>query len=408
MSPVRMPIVVVAVVVALGAACGSGGSEFSPCGVADSGTGETPVCGEGLFCVCATGTCAEEWTECTTGYRFVGGDRLCISPAQRVAVIRSDPADHAACGGGGDADADGAGDAEAEAEAAEADDGPPDEAHDGSGIIELSVFSGEEIYRTPFDRRSVSRTLTFPVPRPYSDITLEFRLRSGCPSLCERSPRTVSVTLGLDDTTTVEVFRAVTPFGADRTWLADVTDLAEWFGGERTVTASIDTVEGAWEIDLRVLFTPGTPPRDVLALIPIEYDPAVSSATDLPERRISIPSGAASAVLLWRATGHDEDGTGCDETCPKHFLASVDGTDRIDVVPWRTDCADFAAANPGTDPLIVGMERSGWCPADVVPAASVDATAWLPSGNHTFDARIEGVEAAGGRWRVSLDLVLYR
>jgi|GEM_PF-5925435 len=231
-----------------------------PCGVVDPATGEVPACGPGLFCDCVMHQCAEPEATCATGYRVAEFGGLCLSPAQVARLVASTPEDHPAClepdgGPDGDADADADADAGADGDAdAREDVGEPDDAgsEDGEagGPIELAIFSREEMYASPTDRRRISRDFGFPVVQDYQRITVRLRVHTGCPTFCDPLARLATVRLGLDGGGEVELLRAVTPFGGDAEWTEDVTDLAPLLTWIHPVSVTLDTTEGGWEVDL--------------------------------------------------------------------------------------------------------------------------------------------------------------
>lgn len=400
---------IVAAAFASAPACGGVGAAGTPtpCGAVDPATGLVAHCGEGGWCVCnpATRGCAVAHRPCVTGYLFPTG--LCISPADLLTLVPSTPSERTPCPAGDDADVqdDAGADIEEDAVPEDADDieDPPD----GPRTIELTVFAGEQVYAAPADRREVAREFVFPLSQPYERVLLEYRLRMGCPQVCETTARLTNVTMRMEDGTTVELLRAMTPIGAGGVFTEDLTDLAAWLVGRKRLAVFVDVVDGAWVVDLRLLMSTGEPPRDVLAAIPLAYNREMTAATPSPSRRIRIPAGAASAVLRYRASGHGADAEGCDERCPRRSAIAIDGADSIAIVPWRTDCADFVDANPAADPGDVAVPRSGWCPADLVRTETLDATPWLAPGARTIDLRIEEM-APAAVWAASLDLVTYR
>ena len=404
-----------------------------PCGVVDPATGEVPACGPGLFCDCGTHECAEPEATCATGYRVAEFGGLCLSPAQVARLVASTPEDHPAClepdggpdgepdgGPDGDADADADGDADgdedgdadaredvAEPDVVEPDDAGPEDGEAG-GPIELAIFSREEMYASPTDRRRISRDFGFPVARDYQRITVRFRVHTGCPTFCDPLARVATVRLGLDGGGEVELLRAVTPFGGDAEWTEDVTDLAPLLTWVHPVIVTLDTTEGGWEVDLWMTFEPGPPPREVLRVVPLFDHANYRVPADISPVLVRMPVGVAGAALRYRFTGHSTTGEGCDESCERTVTVSVDGAPRLEHTPWRTDCASFVAVNPLGDPAVVSRARSGWCPGDRVRTVVTDFTPWLSGLDQVFDMEIPEVDPATGSWRVSAVLVLYR
>jgi hypothetical protein len=174
------------------------------------------------------------------------------------------------------------------------------------------------------------------------------------------------------------------------------------------VIVTLDTAEGAWQIDLSFFFEPGPPPREVRSVIPLLDQDDYRSATDVIPVLARMPTGVTAAAVRYRFTGHSTTGTGCDETCGRSVYVSIDGTQRLEVAPWRTDCAAFVGVNPLADAAVVGLARAGWCPGDLVRTATSDVTPWLTGLDLVFDLEIPEVDPTTGTWRVSAALVVYR
>ncbi|MBI5498895.1 MAG: hypothetical protein HY907_01520 [Deltaproteobacteria bacterium] len=424
------------------AGCESSAREPGPCGILEPATGEVRVCGEGQSCLCGnvrdTGRCAISQPLCSGRYQFATGTMECLSPAQADRLIPSTPADHPACPSVEDADAEAEADAESDADAsydadAEADrgadeatpdvdavdgdegvedstteDAADDGAGDGGAPVEIIVFAGEELRAGTPDRRTAARDIGFPVPRPFERIVLEYDLHTACPVLCDPLARVTTVRLDVDGGRTIELLRAVTPFGEDASWVEDLTYLAPVLQLRHRVSVFIDTTEGAYEVDLRFVFTPGTPPREVRSVTPLLDETAWTATSDPAEQIVTVPFGAAGAALIYRLTGHATGGTGCDETCARTATVTIDGVPRLEIAPWRDDCGDFVADNPLGDPAVVALARSGWCPADLVRTGVSDVSAWLASDDHFIDLTINDIDPATGSWRASMVLVIYR
>jgi hypothetical protein len=348
---------------------------------------------------------------------------LCLSPAQVAGLVPSTPENRPMCGvwdGGPDVEADAEPDTEPEdgADATEAEvDVPVDDAgsddvgeEDGEAgaPIELVIFSREEMYAGPVDRRRISRDVSFPVPQDFRRVSVRLRVFTGCPTACDPLPRVATVRVGVDGGGELELLRAVTPFGGDADWTEDVTDFASLFTWTHPVSVTLDTAEGAFEISLSMIFEPGPPPRDVLEIIPLFDATDFTAASDSPVELARMPAGVGSAAVHYRFTGHSTTGSGCDETCERAPSISIDGTPRLELSPWRTDCASFVAANPGGEPSVVSLDRSGWCPGDLVHPGISDVTPWLTGLDLVFDMEIPEIDPTTGTWRASAALVLYR
>lgn len=391
-----------------------------PCGAFDPGSGEIPACGADGWCVCGSGACAVAEASCSTGYRLAEPGGLCLSPAQALGLVPSTPTDRPLCGvwdGGPDAEPDagpedGVGDDGADlAPDAREDVGADDvvvEDGEAGAPIELVIFSREEMYSAPVVRRRIARDMSFPVPQDFQRIAVRLRLYTGCPTNCDPGAPVATVRLGLDGGGELELLRGVAPVGGDIDWTEDVTDYAPLFTWTHPVVVTLETAEGGWEVDLSIIFEPGPPPREVRAVVPLFDETDVRATTDVAPVLVRMPSGAASAAVRYRYTGHSTDGTGCDATCERTPAISIDGTQRLELTPWRTDCASFVSVNPLEEPAVVGQARNGWCPGALVRTGVSDVTPWLTGLDLTFDTTIPEVDPTTGSWRVSAALVLYR
>ncbi len=397
------------------------GTPTARCGVVDPETGEVPACGVDQWCVCSTGECAVADGACATGYRLAPAGALCLSPAQAAGLVRSTPEERPLCvepDGGPDVEPDAGPDDGADADGDEDDAvvredvAVPDDVAEGDGEagapIELVIFAREEMYAAPTDRRRISREMGFPVAQDFQRITVRLRVYTGCPTHCDPLARVATVRLGVEGGGELELLRAVTPFGGGAEWTEDVTDLAPLFTWSHPVSVTLDTAEGAWEVDLSIVFEPGPPPREVRQVVPLFDQVDYRTASDIAALLVRMPVGVTSAAVRYRFTGHSTTGTGCDETCERTASISIDGTPRLELSPWRTDCASFVAASPLGDPAVVSLARAGWCPGDLVRTGVSDVSPWLTGLDLVFDMEIPEVDPTTGTWRVSAALVLYR
>lgn len=255
------------------------------------------------------------------------------------------------------------------------------------------------------------------------------------PADCDAFDRNFELTL--ED---VELARMITPFGGPLHEELDVTDvvnarpgvhplqvfIATWSDAAGQVSGS----NGGWFVSAHLDLVPGTPPRKVLALIPLDNG-AITTAAPLAPVGFDVPAGVTSARLEYRVTGHggaDDPSADCigpaEEFCKRTHHVSIDGAELAPgLQPWRDDCATLCTQTTYTWPSSgksftyckenpcgaigsVQAPRANWCPGSLTPPRTYDVAALHAAGHHTFAATIDG-ENAGGTWRVSAALFLY-
>ncbi|MCA9623874.1 MAG: hypothetical protein KC731_32855 [Myxococcales bacterium] len=239
-----------------------------------------------------------------------------------------------------------------------------------------------------------------------------------------------------DGAPTLELIRAITPFGGPLHIEEDITDIANYFTGARRLSSHITTwsdgagmvsgSNGGWNVSARIEVTPGPAPREVLKIESLHYGSMQSG--DLPaSRSLEIPEGTSYARVDYRVTGHGggPQGINCigpaDEFCRRTHVITVDGQEAASFIPWRDDCADlctvasygtppngfdYCMENPTGNMQSVRAPRANWCPGSVTPAIVLDPAALRMPGMHSFDWNIENV-ADGGSWKVSATLFAY-
>jgi hypothetical protein len=354
--------------------------------------------------------------------------------------------------GGGDSEADGRpdgtgaddgepadeGDGEAEAEPAEdapevpSDDGADEAAGEGAAPVEVPVFSGE-IVSGVADRpntREIEAEVDLPEAGPFRLIEVVFDLHTYCrrPTAwsdeCDPYDRFTNVVVFGDDENAFEILRGITPFGDEGHYERDVTDYAPVLSGHRRIKLLVTTyadptgaasgTNAQWGVDLLLRYHPGTPPREVLALIPVGGVVSYGPDTSPTETDLVIPGGAAGALILYYATGHGAVGyPPCDEFCRKTHTVDVDDGELWSQAPWRSDCADFCEldargyceGNQWGDPGSVRASRANWCPSDIVHPYEIDAGAALSPGSHRVRYAVADVE---GYFYTSCVVVAYR
>lgn len=276
----------------------------------------------------------------------------------------------------------------------------------------------------------------------------------------------IGIVPGKDYVPTIELMRFMTPFGVGHyssendslsskrrpvyipkwekcvTWVQDITDLYPTLEKEAYVGIYIDTwtAEGyvaSMELDVKEseITCDAMPKRHVKPLMNTVYYigqtyPDIFSRKDVV-MDFDMPKAAKNVRLKYIVTGHGGH-SGGDEFVEKRNIASIDGKEVLNFIPWRDDCASFRRFNPATgvwliprvaayigekgyttkeieEPLASSdLSRSNWCPgSDVMPEEAVVGD--LSAGKHTFKVSIPEAQQVDGNklnhWLVSAYLV---
>ena len=252
------------------------------------------------------------------------------------------------------------------------------------------------------------------------------------PALCDAFDRTLSVSLDEPDPASssapgLELLRAITPFGGPLEVEADVTDIVNGLPGQHELRLRIDTwsdadglvsgSNGEWLASAELLLWPGTPPRRVLAVVPL----VLGAQTEVEADPVSfqVPAGTADARIEYRVTGHGGAfAPGClgpaEEFCQRTHELRLDGELLPELRPWR-DCSDmctptrndsgygpreYCAENPCGDPNSARAPRANWCPGSGTDPFLLQAPALTVAGEHQLTRSILEL-APGGTWYVS-------
>jgi hypothetical protein len=252
------------------------------------------------------------------------------------------------------------------------------------------------------------------------------------PASCDAFDRTLSVTLDESapasaDAPGLELLRAITPFGGPLEVEADVTDVVNGLPGQHQLGLRIDTwsdadglvsgSNGEWLASAELLLWPGTPPRRVLAVLPL----ALGAQTEVEAEAVTfeVPAGTGSAHIEYLVTGHGGAfAPGClgpaEEFCQRTHELRLDGDLLPELRPWR-DCSDrctltrndsgygpsqYCAENPCADPNSARAPRANWCPGSATAPFVLQAAALTTAGEHELTRSILGL-APGGSWYVS-------
>jgi len=299
---------------------------------------------------------------------------------------------------------------------------------------------------------------------PFASVTMEVELHTTCfpfegwsddpppeghrwPPSCDAFDRNFELHLRpnsgpLDPTSQMpaefEVMRAITPFGGPSRYELDLTDYANAFPGESGARVHITTwsdasgqvsgSQGMWRVSLKARVTPGPPPREVVALVPI-FNRSLRLADGPLEVPFMVPEGAREARLEYRATGHgggEDSSPRCigpaEEFCERTHILGADGFDLETLTPWREDCEagctltqyedpqnsfEYCAENPTGLPQSVRASRANWCPGALTPAYELSVPRFTQAGERSLYLEVQGLHP-DGLWRVSAHLYLYR
>ena len=241
-----------------------------------------------------------------------------------------------------------------------------------------------------YSQRNFSTQVNFPqAHETFSKVMLNLHLR--CPSGgCDPWDRWASIYLLGDNNQKIELFRFITPYRVGVDLSEDITDLRPLLVGRKTLEVFIDTWVGSgWLVSADINFTPGTPERKVVKVIPIfspkafyygkEYQPQFLT------KEINIPKGVTSGVLRTYLTGHGQQNTNnCAEFCNKTQTVELDTRILQEKSIWRNNCAQTRTL--GTQHGTWRTSRQGWCPGDKVYPWSIDISS-LTEGSHTITWR---------------------
>lgn len=321
--------------------------------------------------------------------------------------------------------------------AADSGSGKPDAAardvrttEDGAGDAQttrrVSLFSNVVIHgaKGKPNRQKAEAQLDLP-KGTYQRATLTVVLKTGCQlprsfpynDACDPYDRLLTVTADSSTRgTPLELLRAITPFGGNMTYEADVTDYTGWLAGKRTVTIKITTYadpkgkvagkDAQWKVSAHIDYEKGTPKREVVSVVPL-YFHSHTKAKVVEPKRITVPSGATAARLRLRTTGHGTPG--CDEFCKKRHRVWVNGLTKLDVKPWR-ECKSlckpdatktYCKENPYGAVQSVLAPRANWCPGHATKPISIDVSDLKASGDGgplpPVDAGPDGGSGDAGR-----------
>ncbi|MGE0869464.1 MAG: peptide-N-glycosidase F-related protein [Kofleriaceae bacterium] len=284
---------------------------------------------------------------------------------------------------------------------------------------------------------------------PFGDVKLTFDLATTCfpfeswqtnpppederwPADCDAFDRLYQITVdparseGQDPG--FEIMRAATPFGGPSHVELDITDLANalppgthqievYISTFSDTTGQVTGSNGGFNITGKLHATPGTPPRKVLAAIPMVL--RTDTMNGQPAIPFTFPAGTTRGAIEYRATGHgggagDADCIGpAEEFCARDHTLFVDDQQVEAFQPWIPSCAhmcdtsatSYCAQNPTGLQSSVRAPRANWCPG-AVTAPKLISGAWGP-GEHSFRYDINKIEPLKGKWAISATAYAY-
>jgi hypothetical protein len=251
----------------------------------------------------------------------------------------------------------------------------------------------------------------------------------GWPAECDAFDRNFDLTFDAaqkdGDPAGFNVIHAITPFGGPEHLETDITDLANAAPGAHRLRVVIPTwsdgagkvsgSNGGWNVTARIVATPGTPPRKVLAARAL-FEGGVPLHS--PEIPFTVPAGTTSARLELRTSGHG-GGQGdahcigpAEEFCHRGLTVNLDDQPLDTIDPWRTDCTSlctmtsggpfgqYCKENPCGSPDSVRAPRANWCPGSETPPFTWTSDVLRAAGDHKFAWDFSAI-AGGGSWQVS-------
>lgn len=291
-----------------------------------------------------------------------------------------------------------------------------------------------DLGKGPFERATLVVELESPC-FPFSKWRVPGAIPTGhlWPAACDAFDRTFSIRLlpKEEGRPALELVRAITPFGGPMQFEVDVTDVANGLPGEHEIEVYIGTwpdpegrvsgSEGRWFVSAHLEMVPGTPPREVLAVVPLFSGDWKGPALDrIFSYELKIPKGAKTARLEYRATGHGGgrfDPAVCvgpaEEFCRRKHGIYLGREPLFEGEPW-VSCDDncqvvandpqapfaYCAQNPCANHESARAPRANWCPGQLVPPIVLDDPLLTRAGKQAVSWRLDEI-ADGGLWTVS-------
>jgi hypothetical protein len=212
----------------------------------------------------------------------------------------------------------------------------------------------------------------------------------------------------------VELMRFITSFGGPVTFKQDVTALAPFLNGKRTLRISISTYKSpAWKVTLTLNYSQeAVGYRRPVWAKPLFNESAVTATNNKLRATIDVPQGLARPRLWIISTGHATDGTGGDEFISRTHILRVDGQEVARWRPWAECGNELRHTNPMSGRMTIDnrelwssdIDRSGWNPGTAIEPMRIPVPELTP-GKHTVQLEIVGIrpkdEIGYGYWRTS-------
>ncbi len=216
-----------------------------------------------------------------------------------------------------------------------------------------------------------------------------------------------------------EILSFITPYGngldlgqEGKVWTFDVTDFAPILKGSKQL--SIEGVgKNSEEYDIKFIFIPGTPPRDVKdiqQLWPIRPAAgiwygfgmqAIMDDVSFEPRQVSLSAEGSAFKLRSAITGHGQNGEFVPRT---HYLNLDGGANEFEYEVWK-ECAENPIYPQGGTWI---FDRSGWCPSMETDVHEFEITDHVtPGGSVEIDYGITGNVMLDADYRVANQLVTY-
>ncbi len=209
-----------------------------------------------------------------------------------------------------------------------------------------------------------------------------------------------------------ELLSFVTPYGngldlgaEGETWWFDVTDYTPILKGEKRLSVEMGG-QNQEELDIKFVFVPGTPTREVLDIQNIWpfargwMDPILNDDVFEP-REVPFSADVSAAKIRASITGHGQNG---EFISRNHFVNINGGAAEFNFDVWKNCGQNPVYPQGGT----WTFARAGWCPGMATDVNEFDITDQItPGQTATIDYGVNGTTMAEANYLVSQQLVTY-